>query len=135
MEAKGRRETTRISNWHERMEESSVFPVCGCGFLAQLRTSWSNDNPRRGFFGCKNYDSLVHHGCRYFSWFDSPMTPRAKVVMCLTGSNVDWMKTNGDEDVVAETSVTDDDVAQIADDDDVVGMLFVAFLTCRIYRF
>ncbi|KAL4302777.1 hypothetical protein GQ457_10G014100 [Hibiscus cannabinus] len=41
MEVKGRRETTRISNWHEGME--------------------------------------VHF--QYFSWFDPPMTPRARVVM------------------------------------------------------
>ncbi|KAK9021277.1 hypothetical protein V6N11_011275 [Hibiscus sabdariffa] len=81
MEVKGRRETTRISNWHEGMEEPSAFPVCACGFSPQLRTSWSNDKPGRRFFGCKNYGSLVHHGCRYFSWFDPPMTPRARVVM------------------------------------------------------
>ncbi|KAK8628205.1 hypothetical protein V6N13_063915 [Hibiscus sabdariffa] len=62
------------------MEEPIAFPVCGCGFSAQLRTSWSNDNLGRRFFGCKNYGSLVHHGCRYFSWFDPPMTPRARVV-------------------------------------------------------
>ncbi|KAK8998432.1 hypothetical protein V6N11_083823 [Hibiscus sabdariffa] len=47
MEAKGRKATTRISNWHEEMEEPSAFPLCGCGFPAQLRTSWSNDNPGR----------------------------------------------------------------------------------------
>ncbi|KAL4318705.1 hypothetical protein GQ457_18G000570 [Hibiscus cannabinus] len=81
MEVKGRRETTRISNCHEGMEEPSAFSVCECGFSAQLRTSWSNENPRRRFFGCKNYGSLVHHGCRYFSWFDPPMTPRAIIVM------------------------------------------------------
>ncbi|KAL4361084.1 hypothetical protein GQ457_04G027230 [Hibiscus cannabinus] len=43
MEAKGRRKTTRISNFHEGMEEPSPFSVCGCGFSAQLRTSWSID--------------------------------------------------------------------------------------------
>ncbi|KAK8692057.1 hypothetical protein V6N13_075539 [Hibiscus sabdariffa] len=81
MEAKWRRATSRISNWHEGMEEPSAFPLCGCGFSAQLRTSWSNDNPGRRFFGCKNHGSLVHHACRYFSWFGPPMTPRARVVM------------------------------------------------------
>ncbi|KAK8584019.1 hypothetical protein V6N12_068270 [Hibiscus sabdariffa] len=70
---------TKIRNWHE--EEPSAFPVCGCKFPVQLRTSWSTDNLKRRFFGCKNYDSLVHHSCRYFSWFDPPMTPRARVVM------------------------------------------------------
>ncbi|KAK8627767.1 hypothetical protein V6N13_135369 [Hibiscus sabdariffa] len=55
MEVKGRRETARISNWHEGMEEPIAFPVCGCGFSAQLRTSWSNDNPGMRFFGCNNY--------------------------------------------------------------------------------
>ncbi|KAK8547593.1 hypothetical protein V6N12_031727 [Hibiscus sabdariffa] len=71
----------RISNWHEGMEEPSAFSLCGCGFSTQLRTSWPIDNPERRFFGCKNHDSLVHHACRYFSWFDPPMTPRARVVM------------------------------------------------------
>ncbi|KAK8574483.1 hypothetical protein V6N13_034247 [Hibiscus sabdariffa] len=55
------------------MEEPSAFPLCGCGFSAQLRTSWSNDNPGRRFFGCKNHGSLVHHACRYFSWFSAQL--------------------------------------------------------------
>ncbi|KAK9005252.1 hypothetical protein V6N11_042695 [Hibiscus sabdariffa] len=84
MEAKGRKATTRISNWHEGMKEPSAFPLCG--FPAQLRTSWSNDNPGRRFFGCKNHGSLVHHA---------------------------WMKTNGDGDDVAQTA-GDDDVVVIS---------------------
>ncbi|KAK8621822.1 hypothetical protein V6N13_081253 [Hibiscus sabdariffa] len=72
------------------------------------------------------------------SWWTGPVKnvlSKALTEKAIWIPPVDGMKTNGDEDVVAETSVTDDDVAQIADDDDVVGMLFVAFLTCRIYRF
>ncbi|KAK8546063.1 hypothetical protein V6N12_026867 [Hibiscus sabdariffa] len=88
MEAKWRRATSRISNWHEGMEEPSAFPLCGCGFSAQLRTSWSNDNPGRRFFGCKNHGSLVHHACRYFSW--DCCLPVKFGLQCLTGSNVGY---------------------------------------------
>ncbi|KAL4340268.1 hypothetical protein GQ457_08G028190 [Hibiscus cannabinus] len=81
MEGKGRRITTRPSNWEVGIEESIAFPLCGCGFPAQLRTSWPNDNHGRSLFGCKNHGSVVHHACRFFSLCDPPMTPRARVVL------------------------------------------------------
>ncbi|GMI64494.1 hypothetical protein HRI_000118700 [Hibiscus trionum] len=63
------------------MEEPVEFPVCGCGILAQLKTSWSIDNPRMRFFGCKDHGSLLHRAYRFFSWFDPLMTPHARVVL------------------------------------------------------
>ncbi|KAL4285264.1 hypothetical protein GQ457_16G010290 [Hibiscus cannabinus] len=77
MEGDLRRTTTRMSG----KDELIAFSVCGCGFPAQLKISWSNDNPGRRFFGCKNYGSLVYRSCRFFSWFDPPMTPRARVII------------------------------------------------------
>ncbi|KAL4280746.1 hypothetical protein GQ457_03G020470 [Hibiscus cannabinus] len=56
MERDLRRATTHMSG----MDEPIAFPVCGCGFPAQLKTSWSNDNPGRRFFYCKNHGSLVY---------------------------------------------------------------------------
>ncbi|KAL4302026.1 hypothetical protein GQ457_10G015990 [Hibiscus cannabinus] len=81
MERKDNMVTTKPSDWEAGIEEPSAFPMCRCGFSAQLRTSWFNDNPGRRFFGCKNYGSVVHHACRFFSWFDPPMTPRARIVL------------------------------------------------------
>ncbi|KAK9024975.1 hypothetical protein V6N11_064876 [Hibiscus sabdariffa] len=55
MEGGLRRVATRMGE----MEELIAVLICGCGVPAHLRTSWSNDNPGRRFFGCKNHDSLV----------------------------------------------------------------------------
>ncbi|GMJ01693.1 hypothetical protein HRI_003838500 [Hibiscus trionum] len=63
------------------MEEPIEFSVCGYGISAQLKISWSIDNLGRRFFGCKNHGSLLHRACRFFNWFDPPMTPRARVVL------------------------------------------------------
>ncbi|KAL4352011.1 hypothetical protein GQ457_06G006060 [Hibiscus cannabinus] len=77
MEGGMRRVATRMGE----MEEPIAIPICGCGVPAHLRTSWSNDNPGRRFFACKNHDSLVYQPCRFFIWFDPPMPPRAKIVL------------------------------------------------------
>ncbi|KAL4310495.1 hypothetical protein GQ457_01G035680 [Hibiscus cannabinus] len=72
-----RRATTCMSG----MDEPIAFPICGCEFPAQLIISWSNDNPGRRFFCCKNYDSLVYRSCRFFSWYDPLITPRSRVII------------------------------------------------------
>ncbi|KAH1056829.1 hypothetical protein J1N35_034894 [Gossypium stocksii] len=64
-----------------KMEVPEVIPVCYCGNPAKLTTSWSNDNPRRRFFGCKKFGSRFRKPCRFFSWFDPPLTPRSRVVL------------------------------------------------------
>ncbi|KAL4378600.1 hypothetical protein GQ457_02G022530 [Hibiscus cannabinus] len=81
MEGNGRRVTTRPSNWETGIEEPTAFLVCGCGFSSAITKSWSNKNPGRKFFGCKNHGIVVHHDCRFFSWFDPLLTPRARVVL------------------------------------------------------
>ncbi|KAK9032982.1 hypothetical protein V6N11_018024 [Hibiscus sabdariffa] len=104
--------------------------MCRCGFPAQLRTSWSTDNSGRSFFDCRNYDSLVMVWVRWLEFCDVLVLEFCDVNLMCYGMG---MKTNCDEDVVAETSDDDDDVTQTASDDDVMGMLSVALLTCRIY--
>ncbi|KAL4351865.1 hypothetical protein GQ457_06G013380 [Hibiscus cannabinus] len=49
MEGGLRRTATRIGE----MEELIAVTICGCGFPAHLRTSWSNDNPEKRFFAAK----------------------------------------------------------------------------------
>ncbi|KAI8524512.1 hypothetical protein RHMOL_Rhmol13G0154600 [Rhododendron molle] len=48
--------------------------MCLCGIRAPLRTSSSEDNPGRRFFGCINYKE--YNGCTYFDWFDAPTCAR-----------------------------------------------------------
>ncbi|TYH18864.1 hypothetical protein ES288_A05G306900v1 [Gossypium darwinii] len=47
----------------------------------KLNTSWSNDNPGKRFFGCKKFGSEFRKPCRFFSWFDPPLTPRSRIVL------------------------------------------------------
>ncbi|MBA0639996.1 hypothetical protein Goklo_022986, partial [Gossypium klotzschianum] len=62
------------------MEMFEVIPVCYCGNLAKLNTSWSNGNPGRRFFGCKKFGSGFRKPCQFFTWFDPPLTPRSRIV-------------------------------------------------------
>ncbi|MBA0632531.1 hypothetical protein Godav_001251 [Gossypium davidsonii] len=41
--------------------------VCYCRNPAKLNTSWSNDNPGRGFFGCKKFGSGFRKPCQFFT--------------------------------------------------------------------
>ncbi|KAG4215917.1 hypothetical protein ERO13_A01G209050v2 [Gossypium hirsutum] len=62
------------------MEIPTVIPMCYCGNIANLRTSWSNDNPGRRFFGCKKYVIGYQNACHFFTWFDPPVT-RSRIVV------------------------------------------------------
>ncbi|TYI57361.1 hypothetical protein E1A91_D11G275200v1, partial [Gossypium mustelinum] len=63
------------------MNMPEVIPVCYCGNLAKLNTSWSNDNLGRRFFGCKKFGSGFRKPRRFFTWFDLPLTPRSQIVL------------------------------------------------------
>ncbi|KAB2005402.1 hypothetical protein ERO13_D11G247150v2, partial [Gossypium hirsutum] len=63
------------------MNTPEVIPVCYCGNLAKLNTSWSNDNLGRRFFGCKKFGSGFRKPRRFFTWFDLPLTPRSQIVL------------------------------------------------------
>lgn len=76
--------------------------VCYCGIDSPMRTSWSDSNPGRRFFGCNNYGVYeclfsfiilisscdyytckfqTGNACSFFIWIDPPMQPRAKAVI------------------------------------------------------
>ncbi|MBA0688398.1 hypothetical protein Goari_006190, partial [Gossypium aridum] len=61
------------------MDEAHANSICYCGIMAALWTYWSNDNLGRGFFGCQNYGDPRY--CRFFAWFDNPMSPHARIVI------------------------------------------------------
>ncbi|OIS99315.1 hypothetical protein A4A49_62572 [Nicotiana attenuata] len=61
------------------MESSG--PFCRCGDAAELVISWSNNNPGRRFYGCKNYEKDKSIGCKYFAWFDPPTHEHLKPVI------------------------------------------------------
>ncbi|CAN1185807.1 hypothetical protein LINPERPRIM_LOCUS38768 [Linum perenne] len=43
-------------------------PLCGCGQMAVIRTSWTESNPGRCFFGCGKYGKVG--ACKFFRWAD-----------------------------------------------------------------
>ncbi|PWA64032.1 zinc finger, GRF-type [Artemisia annua] len=47
--------------------------VCTCGKSAVVKTSWTNRNPGRRFFGCPTIGS----NCPFLGWLDPPMCPRS----------------------------------------------------------
>ncbi|KAH1033539.1 hypothetical protein J1N35_045713 [Gossypium stocksii] len=63
------------------MEMPESLPLCYCGNPAKLNMSWSHDNPGRRFFGCMNFGNRFRKPCRFFSWFDPPLTPPSRVVL------------------------------------------------------
>ncbi|KAH1129834.1 hypothetical protein J1N35_001212 [Gossypium stocksii] len=63
------------------MEMPESLLLCYYGNPAKLNMSWSYDNPGRRFFGCKKFGNRFRKPCRFFSWFDPPLTPRSRVVL------------------------------------------------------
>ncbi|KAF7152399.1 hypothetical protein RHSIM_Rhsim01G0020400 [Rhododendron simsii] len=53
--------------------------VCKCGETPVLSTSWTDDNPSRRFFGCRNY--YDGKPCNYFRWLDDEICDRGKIVI------------------------------------------------------
>lgn len=43
--------------------------ICNCGITLPLKTSWTDQNPGRRWWGCNT--------CRFFEWFDPEMCPRS----------------------------------------------------------
>jgi len=63
------------SNWSSLgngNEES--LRECYCGMKTYLRTSWTDKNPGRRFFGCAQYGKGQH--CKYFEWFEPRLCER-----------------------------------------------------------
>ncbi|KAK3431671.1 hypothetical protein EUGRSUZ_E03477 [Eucalyptus grandis] len=48
---------------------------CFCGLPSPRRTSWTQINPRRRFYGCARYKEASK--CKYFKWIDAKFSDRA----------------------------------------------------------
>ncbi|KAL8478324.1 hypothetical protein ACS0TY_030294 [Phlomoides rotata] len=54
--------------------------LCKCLEEARLRTSWTDVNPGRRFYGCR-YWGVNGGGCDFFKWFDGEMSGRARTLI------------------------------------------------------
>ncbi|KAB1222987.1 hypothetical protein CJ030_MR2G020038 [Morella rubra] len=61
----------------EAEDEMSGPTRCNCELTAPLKTSWTDANPGRRFFGCAKYDGKV---CGFYEWFDLHTCPRGMEV-------------------------------------------------------
>ncbi|KAB1212574.1 hypothetical protein CJ030_MR5G023518 [Morella rubra] len=53
------------------VEVDEAARLCFCGMKARMRTSRTEGNPGRRFFGCPRYSSGQRHlACNFFEWID-----------------------------------------------------------------
>ncbi|KAK8539516.1 hypothetical protein V6N12_043141 [Hibiscus sabdariffa] len=69
------------SKGKKAMDDPTRRPVCYCGLVTEIKTSWTTGNSGRRFFVCKNHASLRHHppyiynrrrlalACRMLAWW------------------------------------------------------------------
>ncbi|KAL4333057.1 hypothetical protein GQ457_07G010940 [Hibiscus cannabinus] len=65
----------------ETMSQANDNPICRCEKRTVLKTSWSDDNSGRRFFGCSNYGKKFQNSCRFFQWYELPMSYREKSLL------------------------------------------------------
>ncbi|KAB1225966.1 hypothetical protein CJ030_MR1G018337 [Morella rubra] len=66
------------SKWNDLPEP----PLCLCNLRACVKTSMTNGNPGRRFFGCPMFSAGVKgSGCDYFQWIDPPTCPREEEML------------------------------------------------------
>ncbi|GMP66341.1 hypothetical protein CsSME_00026737 [Camellia sinensis var. sinensis] len=63
----------------ERRKKMMDHVLCRYIMEAQLKTSWTQSNPRQRFLGCPQYGS--RHVCGFFLWVDPPLCPRAQEII------------------------------------------------------
>ncbi|CAI0552644.1 unnamed protein product [Linum tenue] len=56
-----------------------VGHFCFCGDPAVLKTSWTDGNPGRRFFGCSKYGT--NGACNYFRWHDPALDEHMKFLV------------------------------------------------------
>ncbi|CAB4264811.1 unnamed protein product [Prunus armeniaca] len=59
-------------------------PMCWCGKVATIRTSWTDSNPGRRFSMCAakvRETKKGLKGCQFWAWFDPAMCERSKAVI------------------------------------------------------
>ncbi|WCJ24681.1 hypothetical protein M5689_006621 [Euphorbia peplus] len=61
------------------LQKSRRREICDCGFEAAVRTSWTNENPGRRFYNCRNNGNRIR--CNYFEWIDDPLDDRAMSIV------------------------------------------------------
>ncbi|CAN1128514.1 hypothetical protein LINPERHAP2_LOCUS4680 [Linum perenne] len=54
-------------------------PSCGCGQMAVIRTSWTENNPGRPYFGCGRYGRVG--SCKFFWWVDPELDEYVKHIL------------------------------------------------------
>ncbi|XP_074378300.1 uncharacterized protein LOC141719829 [Apium graveolens] len=54
---------------------------CWCGRAVVLRTSWTDANPGRRFWGCFRYMEQRSNACNFHLWFDPPMCQRSRMII------------------------------------------------------
>lgn len=68
-----------------RHQRSSVIAgqntLCYCGYPVVEKTSWTNENPGRRFFGCALWDNESDLSCKFFRWKDPEVSQRTKEVI------------------------------------------------------
>ncbi|XP_057766234.1 uncharacterized protein LOC130986744 [Salvia miltiorrhiza] len=80
-----------------QMENEYDVKYCNCGFgskrlKATRMTSWTEENPGRRFYGCRNWKTK---NCGFFDWYDEPMSERAmEVINHLKKENMKLVKMN-----------------------------------------
>ncbi|KAL2461254.1 GRF-type domain-containing protein [Abeliophyllum distichum] len=53
--------------------------ICHCGHVPVMKTSWTEGNPGRRFWGCRFYGKA--QACNYFDWADPAPHDRYKCVI------------------------------------------------------
>lgn len=48
-----------------------------CGFPLEMKTSWTNLNPRRKFINCPRCQDAGSGRCNFFDWYDLKMCERS----------------------------------------------------------
>ncbi|CAL1377189.1 unnamed protein product [Linum trigynum] len=54
-------------------------PFCHCGEPTDLKTSWTEANPGRRFYGCSRYGT--NGACNYFRWLDPALDENMRNVL------------------------------------------------------
>ncbi|KAL2559873.1 GRF-type domain-containing protein [Forsythia ovata] len=53
--------------------------ICHCGHAPVMKTSWTEGNPGRRFWGCRFYGKS--QACNFFDWADPPPHDRYKCII------------------------------------------------------
>ncbi|KAF8006777.1 hypothetical protein BT93_K0939 [Corymbia citriodora subsp. variegata] len=64
---------------HQSEGEGERERFCYCGLPSPRRTSWTQMNPERRFYGCARYREGSK--CKYFKWIDAKFSDRATEVI------------------------------------------------------